>query len=34
MADHDVEPTLALFRDLLQVSAYAELIERRCELLE
>ena len=30
----DVDGTLELFRDLLQVSAYAELIERRRELLE
>ena len=34
IGERDVDGTLELFRDLLQVSAYAELIERRREFLE
>jgi MarR family transcriptional regulator, organic hydroperoxide resistance regulator len=34
VGDRDLEPVLALFRDLLEVTPYAELIARRRELLE
>jgi DNA-binding MarR family transcriptional regulator len=34
VGDRDLEPVLELFRDLLQHSAFAELIARRRELLE
>jgi DNA-binding MarR family transcriptional regulator len=34
VGDRDLEPVLALFRDLLQVTPYAELIARRRELLD
>ena len=34
IGERDVTPTLDLFRDLIQYSAYAELVARRRELLE
>jgi DNA-binding MarR family transcriptional regulator len=33
VGDRDLEPTLELFRELLQVTPFAELIERRRELM-
>lgn len=34
VGDRDLEPTLELFRELLQVTPFAELIERRRELMD